>query len=42
MVIFNICGAMGLIYGWYYAGYDRAPEEMARRLNRLVHPPLPE
>ena len=41
-VIFNICGAMGLTYGWYYAGYDRSPEEMARRLNRLVRPLLPE
>ena len=37
-VIFNLCGIMGLTYGWYYSGYDRSPEEMARRITRLVTP----
>lgn len=42
IIIFNLCGIMGLTYGWYYTGFQRPPEEVARRLSQLVQKPLPE
>lgn len=36
IIIFNLCGIMGLTYGWYRSGYQKTPEEMARRINHLV------
>lgn len=36
IIIFNLCGIMGLTYGWYRSGYQKTPEEMAQRINRLV------
>lgn len=41
IIVFNLCGIMGLTYGWYYTGFQKTPEEMAQRLNRLVQQPLP-
>lgn len=40
IIIFNLCGIMGLTYGWYYTGYQKTPEEMAQRINQLVQKPL--
>ena len=39
-IIFNLCGVMGLTYSWYYAGYQKSPEEMARRITQLVQQPV--
>lgn len=41
ILIFNLCGAMGLTYNWYYSGYRKSPEEMAALLIKLVHTPFP-
>jgi len=42
IIIFNLCGIMGLTYGWYHTGYQKTPEEMARRISQLVRqPPAP-
>ena len=36
IIIFNLCGIMGLTYSWYRSCYQKTPEEMAQRINRLV------
>ena len=38
IIIFNLCGIMGLTYGWYRSGYQKTPEEMAGRIKRLINP----
>jgi len=40
VLIFSLCGAMGLAYSWYYEGFQKSPEEMARRMVRLIKRPL--
>lgn len=40
ILIFSLCGAMGLAYSWYYEGFQKSPEEMARRMVRLIKRPL--
>lgn len=39
IIIFNLCGIMGLTHSWYQSGYQRTPEEMARRISALVQHP---
>lgn len=39
-VIFNLSGIMGLIFSWYYSGFRKSPEEMARIMTRLLTQPL--
>jgi AcrR family transcriptional regulator len=38
IIVFNLCGIMGLTYGWYRSGYQKTPEEMAGRIKRLINP----
>ena len=38
IIIFNLCGIMGLTYSWYRSGYQKSPEEMAQRISRLLQP----
>lgn len=36
IIIFNLCGVMGLTYSWYCSGYRTEPEELARRVDLLI------
>lgn len=36
VIIYHITGIMGLVYRWYYSGYQESPEEMAGILKRIV------
>lgn len=40
ILIYNLCGAMGMTYNWYHSGYEKSPEEMAALLAQLTR--LPE
>lgn len=40
IIIFNLTGIMGLVYTWYYSGFEKTPEEMARLLVRIMSNPL--
>ena len=40
ILIFNLCGIMGLVLMWYYSGFQRSPEEMAQMMENLMHKPL--
>ena len=40
ILIFSLCGAMGMAYSWYYEGFQKSPEEMAQRMVRLIKRPL--
>lgn len=40
ILIFILCGAMGMTYNWYCSGYEKSPEEMAALLVQLMR--LPE
>lgn len=42
VIIFGLSGLMGLVYAWYYSGYDRAPEEMAALLEQMIAPTFRE
>lgn len=39
IILFNLCGVMGLVYNWHYSGYQKSPEEMALLLTQLVQQP---
>lgn len=39
ILIFNLCGAMGITYNWHYSGYEKSPEEMAALLVQLMRLP---
>lgn len=39
IIIYNLCGIMGLTYSWYATGYRKTPEEMAQRIRQLVRFP---
>lgn len=36
ILIFNLCGIMGITYNWYLSGYARSPQEMAALAVKLV------
>ena len=36
VIIFGLSGLMGLVYSWYYEGYQRAPEEMAAVIEKIA------
>jgi AcrR family transcriptional regulator len=38
IIIFHLCGIMGLTYSWYRSGYQKTPEEMAVRIKQLTNP----
>jgi len=38
VVIFLLSGLMGLVYSWYYSGYQKSPEEMADLLEQMIAP----
>lgn len=40
IIIFNLCGIMGLIYGWYYTDFQKSPETLAHRIHHLIQKPL--
>lgn len=39
ILIFNLCGIMGMTYNWYISGYEKSPEEMAALLTQLLQTP---
>lgn len=39
IVIFHLTGIMGLVYTWYYSGFEKSPEEMAALLVRIMSDP---
>lgn len=40
VIIFGLSGLMGLVYSWYYGGYQQAPEEMAALVEQILRPYL--
>ena len=38
VIIFLLSGLMGLVYSWYYSGYQKSPEEMAALLEQMIAP----
>lgn len=38
VIIFFLSGLMGLVYSWYYSGYQKSPEEMAALLEQMIAP----
>lgn len=38
VIIFGLSGLMGLVYSWYYSGYQQAPEEMAALVEQIFRP----
>jgi AcrR family transcriptional regulator len=38
LIVFGFTGLMGLVFSWYYSGYDRTPEEMAALIEDLMAP----
>ena len=40
VLIFSLCGAMGMVFNWYYSGFQKSPEEMAGMMVRIVTNPL--
>lgn len=39
ILIYSLCGAMGMAYNWYHSGYEKTPEEMAALLVQLLRLP---
>ena len=42
ILVFNLCGIMGMTFNWYLNGFQKSPEEMAEILVRLVNVPSPQ
>ena len=40
LIIFGFTGLMGLVYGWYYDGYQKEPEQLAAFVDDLMTPYL--
>lgn len=38
VIIYGLSGLMGLVYSWYYSGYQKEPEEMAALLEQMTQP----
>ncbi len=39
ILIFNLCGIMGITYNWYLTGYAKSPQEMAATAAPLIASP---
>ncbi len=35
IIIFGLSGLVGLVYSWYYSGYQQSPEEMAALMGQI-------
>lgn len=42
LIVFHLCGAMGLVFRWYYEDFRETPEEMAALLRRILTVPHPD
>ena len=40
VIIFHLSGTMGLVFRWYYSGFQESPEEMAVLLRKIMTVPL--
>ena len=40
VIIFHLSGVMGLIYRWYYSGFQESPGEMASLMRKIITRPL--
>lgn len=40
ILVFNISGIMGLIFSWYFSGFQKTPEQMAAMMADLMRNPL--
>ena len=38
LIIFGFTGLMGLVYGWYYDGYQQTPEQLADFVDDMMRP----
>lgn len=38
VIIFGLSGLVGLVYSWYYSGFQQEPEELAVLVEKLLHP----
>lgn len=38
VIIFGLSGLMGLLYSWYYSGFQKEPEELAALVEQLLRP----
>ena len=38
LIIFGFTGLMGLVYGWYYDGYQQTPEQLAAFVDDMLKP----
>ena len=40
IIIFHLSGIMGLVFRWYYSGFQESPEEMAALIRKIMTVPL--
>lgn len=40
IIVFHLSGVMGLVYRWYFSGFQESPEEMAQLLKKIMTIPL--
>ena len=40
IIIFHLSGIMGLVFRWYYSGFQESPEEMATLIRKIMTVPL--
>lgn len=40
VLLFHLSGIMGLVYRWYYSGFQETPEEMAALVKKIMTTPL--
>lgn len=38
VIVFGLSGVIGLVYSWYYGGFQKEPEEMAALLDQIAIP----
>lgn len=38
IIVFGLSGLVGLVYSWYYSGYQKTPEEMASLVEQIIRP----
>jgi len=38
IIVFGLSGLMGLVYSWYYSGFQKEPEEMAALMAQTIAP----
>lgn len=42
VIVFFLSGLMGLVYSWYYSGYQKSPEEMSALVDQMIRPVFSE